>query len=361
MKAAVLRETKKPLVIEDVTINKPGPREVLIRTVAAGVCHSDLHFLEGLYPYPLPAVLGHESAGVVEQVGSEVRSVKPGDHVITCLSAFCGRCEHCITGHLSRCVSPDTKREAGDEPRLIETTGPMNQFLNLSSFAEMMLIHENACVSIRKDMPLDRAALIGCSVVTGYGAVAHTSGVRPGETVAVIGCGGIGLAAINAAAIAGAGRIIAIDMVGSKLNLARHFGATDVVNPKDGDPVKQVQDLTNGGVHHAFEAVGLKQTAEQAFKMLGRGGTANIIGMIPVGVHIELHGAEFLGEKRIQGSVMGSNRFPVDMPRLVDFYMSGKLKLDEMISQRVKLEQVNEALQELKTGNLARSVIMFDT
>lgn len=360
MKAAVLRETKKPLVIENVTINKPGPREVLIRTVAAGVCHSDLHFLEGLYPYPLPAVLGHESAGVVEQVGSEVRSVKPGDHVITCLSAFCGRCEHCITGHLSRCVSPDTKREAGDEPRLIETTGPMNQFLNLSSFAEMMLIHENACVSIRKDMPLDRAALIGCSVVTGYGAVAHTSGVRPGETVAVIGCGGIGLAAINAAAIAGAGRIIAIDMVGSKLNLAKHFGATDVVNPQDGDPVKQVQDLTNGGVHHAFEAVGLKQTAEQSFKMLARGGTANIIGMIPVGVHIELHGAEFLGEKRIQGSVMGSNRFPVDMPRLVDFYMAGKLKLDEMISQRVKLEQVNEALQELKTGNLARSVIMFD-
>ncbi len=360
MKAAVLRETKKPLVIEEVQINKPGPREVLIRTMAAGVCHSDLHFLEGLYPYPLPAVLGHESAGIVEQVGSEVRSVKPGDHVITCLSAFCGRCEHCITGHLSRCVSPDTKREAGDEPRLIETTGPMNQFLNLSSFAEMMLIHENACVSIRKDMPFDVAALIGCSVVTGYGAVAHTSGVRPGETVAVIGCGGIGLAAINAAAIAGAGRIIAIDMVGSKLNLARHFGATDVVNPKDGDPVKQVQELTKGGVHHAFEAVGLKQTAEQSFKMLARGGTANIIGMIPVGVHIELHGAEFLGEKRIQGSVMGSNRFPVDMPRLVDFYMAGKLKLDEMISQRVKLEQVNDALQELKSGNLARSVIMFD-
>ena len=360
MKAAVLRETKKPLVIENVQINKPGPREVLIRTVAAGVCHSDLHFAEGLYPYPLPAVIGHESAGIVEQVGSEVRSVKPGDHVITCLSAFCGRCEHCITGHLSLCVSPDTKREAGDEPRLIVTEGPMNQYLNLSSFAEMMLIHENACVSIRKDMPLDLAALIGCSVITGYGAVTNTSHVRPGETVAVIGCGGIGLAAINAAAIAGAGRIIAIDMVGSKLNLAKHFGATDVVNPKDGDPVAQVVELTKGGVHHSFEAVGLKQTAEQSFKMLARGGTANIIGMIPVGVHIELHGAEFLGEKRIQGSVMGSNRFPVDMPRLVDFYMSGKLKLDEMISRRVKLEDVNDALQELKTGELARSVIMFD-
>lgn len=360
MKAAVLRETKKPLVIEDVQINKPGPHEVLIRTAAAGVCHSDLHFLDGSYPYPLPAVLGHESAGIVEQVGSEVHTVKPGDHVITCLSAFCGHCEHCLTGHMSRCVSPETKRQAGEEPRLSKDAGPMNQFLNLSSFAEYMLIHEHACVAIRKDMPLDRAALIGCSVTTGVGAVIHTSNVRPGETVAVIGCGGVGLAAINGAAIAGAGRIIAIDMQGSKLNLAKQFGATDVINAKDGDPVKQVMDMTNGGVHHAFEAIGMKQTAEQAFKMLARGGTANIIGMIPIGVNIELHGADFLGEKKIQGSLMGSNRFPIDMPRLVDFYMSGKLKLDDMISRRLKLTEINEAFDELKRGELARSVIVFD-
>ena len=363
MKAAVLREVKTPLTIEDVQINKPGPREVLIRTVAAGICHSDLHFVDGLYPYPLPAVLGHESAGVVEQVGSEVRTVKVGDHVITCLSAFCGHCEHCLTGYMSRCVSPETKRQKGDAPRLsitsAGTAGGMNQFLNLSSFAEQMLIHEHACVKIRKDMPLDRAALIGCSVMTGVGAVIHTSNVRPGETVAVIGCGGVGLACINGAAIAGAGRIIAVDMQGSKLNLAKEFGATDVINPKDGDAVKQVMDLTNGGVHHSFEAIGLKATAEQAFKMLGRGGTANIIGMIPVGVNIELHGADFLGEKRIQGSLMGSNRFPVDMPRLVDFYMSGKLKLDQMISRRIKLAEVNEGFAELKRGELARSVIMF--
>ncbi|MBO6903875.1 MAG: Zn-dependent alcohol dehydrogenase [Parvibaculum sp.] len=361
MKAAVLREVGKPLAIEDVQINKPGPHEVLIRTVAAGVCQSDLHFVEGSYPYPLPAVLGHESAGIVEQVGSEVRTVKPGDHVITCLSAFCGHCEHCLTGHLSRCVSPETKREASEEPRLGNAPGAMNQFLNLSSFAEQMLIHEHACVAIRKDMPLDRAALIGCSVTTGVGAVIHTSNVRPGETVAVVGAGGVGLACINGAAIAGAGRIIAIDMQGSKLNLAKEFGATDVVNPKDGDPVQQVMELTNGlGVHHSFEAIGLKATTEQAFKMLGRGGTANVIGMIPVGVHIELHGVDFLAEKRIQGSTMGSNRFPIDMPRFVDFYMNGKLKLDEMISRRIKLEQVNEAFDELKRGELARSVIMFD-
>jgi S-(hydroxymethyl)glutathione dehydrogenase/alcohol dehydrogenase len=360
MKAAVLREIGKPLEIENIEINKPKSHEVLIRTAAAGVCHSDLHFVDGLYRYPMPVVLGHESAGVVEAVGSEVHSVKPGDHVITCLSAFCGRCEHCLTGHLSRCTSPETKRQASDEPRLAKDGTGVYQFLNLSSFAEQMLIHENACVKIRDDMPLDRAALIGCSVTTGTGAVFHTSNVRPGETVAVIGCGGIGLACINGAAIAGAGRIIAVDTVGSKLNLAKHFGATDVIDAKAGDPVAQVIELTKGGVHHAFEAVGLKQTAEQAFKMLARGGTANIIGMIPLGQNIELHGADFLGEKRIQGSAMGSNRFPIDMPRLVDFYLAGKLKLDDMISRRIKLKEVNEAFDELKRGEIARSVIVFN-
>ncbi|MDR3506808.1 MAG: Zn-dependent alcohol dehydrogenase [Caulobacteraceae bacterium] len=359
MKAAVLRQVRTPLEIEDVQISKPGPHEVLIRTVAAGVCHSDLHFYEGSYPHPLPAVIGHESAGVVEQVGSEVRTVKPGDHVITCLSAFCGHCEHCLTGHMSLCVSSETRRDKSDEPRLAQAPGGMNQFLNLSSFAEQMLIHEHACVAIRKDMPLDRAALIGCSVTTGVGAVVQTSNVRAGETVAVIGCGGVGLAAINGAAIAGAGRIIALAMVPHKLELAKAFGATDVIDAGAGDPVKQVMDLT-GGVHHSFEAIGLKATTEQAFRMLRRGGTCNVIGMIPVGTMIELHGADFLGEKRIQGSLMGSNRFPVDMPRLVDFYMNGKLKLDDLISRRIKLNQINEAFAELKTGALARSVIMFD-
>ena len=360
MKAAVLREVGKPLQIEDVQINKPGPHEVLIRTKAAGLCHSDLHFMEGLYPHPLPAILGHESAGVVEQVGSEVRTVKPGDHVITCLSAYCGHCEHCLTGHMSRCVEPDTKRGEGEEPRLMQNGVAMPQYLNLSSFAEQMLIHEHACVAIRKDMPLDRAALIGCAVMTGVGAVMHTSNVRPGDTVAVIGCGGVGLSAVNGAALAGASRIIAIDMVPSKANLAREFGATDFICAAETDAVGAVLEMTKGGVQHSFEAIGLAKTAEQAFNMLGRGGTANIIGMIPVGQTISLMGAAFLGEKRIQGSLMGSNRFPVDMPRLVDFYMAGKLKLDQMVSQRIKLEQVNEGFADMKRGELARSVIVFD-
>lgn len=359
MKAAVIREVRKPLQIEDVQISKPGAHEVLIRTAAAGLCHSDLHFIEGSYPFPLPAVLGHESAGVVEAVGSEVRTVKPGDHVITCLSAFCGHCEHCLTGHMSRCQSPETKRGADEEPRLTQDSRPLPQFLNLSSFAEQMLVHEHALVAIRKDMPLDRAALIGCSVMTGFGAVSHTANVRAGETVAVIGCGGVGLSIINAAAIVGASRIIAVDMVSSKSNLAMSFGATDFVDASDGDAVAKVLQLTSGGVHHAFEAIGLAKTAEQAFNMVARGGTATVVGMIPPGQTVNLMGAAFLGEKKIQGSIMGSNRFPVDMPRLVDFYLSGKLKLDELISRRIKLEEINEGFDEMKTGQLARSVVIF--
>src|SRR5690606_23151681 len=198
------------------------------------------------------------------------------------------------------------------------------QFMNLSSFAEQMLVHEHALVKIRPDMPLDVAALIGCAVTTGVGAVHNTAKVELGSTVAVIGCGGIGLSCINGAAIAGAARIIAVDRMASKLELARRFGATDVVNPADGDTVKQVRALTDGGVHYSFEAIGLKETTENAFRMLRPGGTATVIGMIPVGTSIELHGPDFLREKKIQGSAMGSNRFRVDMPRYVDFYLAGK-------------------------------------
>ncbi|MGO4761706.1 Zn-dependent alcohol dehydrogenase [Cupriavidus sp. 2KB_3] len=361
MKAAVFHRPGQPLSIEDIAIAKPGPREVLIRTRAVGVCHSDLHFVDGVFPHPAPVVLGHEAAGVVEQVGSEVRTVKPGDHVVTCLSVYCGHCEHCLTGHLSLCESPDTRRAKGDEPRLAYQHKPMPQFANLSAFAEQMLVHEHACVAIRRDMPLDRAALIGCAITTGTGAVVNTAKVAPGETVAVIGCGGIGLAAINGAALAGAGRIIAIDMLDSKLELARQFGATDLIRAKDIDVVAAVRELTGQGVHHAFECIGLKATAEQAFGMLRRGGTATVIGMIKPGTKLEIDPFHLLYERRIQGSMMGSNRFPVDMPRLVDFYMAGKLHLDQMISRRLRLEQINEAFDELRRGELARSVIVFDS
>jgi S-(hydroxymethyl)glutathione dehydrogenase/alcohol dehydrogenase len=360
MKAAVFHKPGSPLTIEQVSIGKPGPREVLVRTVAVGMCHSDLHFVDGLYPFPAPVVLGHEAAGIVEAVGCDVHTVKPGDHVVTCLSAFCGHCAHCVTGRLSLCVSPETKRGPDEAPRLSLAHKPMVQFVNLSAYAEQMLVHENALVAINRDMPLDRAALLGCAVTTGTGAVFNTAKVRPGDTVVVIGCGGIGLSAVNGAALAGASRIIAVDMLDSKLELARTFGATDRVNPKHGDPVQQVLELTRGGVQHAFECIGLKQTAEQAFGMLARGGTATIIGMLKPGTRLDIDPYALLHERRIQGSFMGSNRFPVDLPNLVNFYMQGRLKLDQLISQRIRLEQINEGFDELRRGELARSVIVFD-
>ena len=361
MKAAVLYEVNKPLVIEDISVQKPGPREVLIRTAVAGLCHSDLHFMEGLYPHPLPLVPGHESAGVVEQVGSDVTYVKPGDHVVTCLSVFCGTCDYCSTGRPVLCTDTTVKMLPGQSNRLQwARSEKLHQFLNLSSFAEQMLVHENAIVKIRKDMPLELAALIGCGVITGYGAVVNTANVKAGETVAVIGCGGVGMAGINGAAIAGAGRIIAIDTNPAKLQLAAKLGATDLVDPNNGDVVQQVKDLTGGGVQHAFEMLGLKVTAEQAFAMLAPGGTATIVGMVPFGQKIELHGFDLLRERRLQGSNMGSNHFRVDMPRLIEFYLNGKLHLNDWISAKLKLSEINEGFANMKAGKTVRSIVVFD-
>ena len=334
MKAAVLHEVNKPLVIENVSVNKPGPREVLIRTAYAGLCHSDLHFIEGLYPHPLPVVLGHESAGIVDQVGSEVTYVKKGDHVITCLSVFCGTCENCTTGRPVICTNTDVKLPPGAARRLSLDGKPVHTFTNLSSYAEMMLVHENAVVKIREDFPLDRAALIGC--------------------------GGVGMAAINGAAIAGAGRIFAVDTNPVKLQLATKLGATDLINPNDGDPVQRIKDLTKGGVHHAIECLGTKITAEQSFQMLAMGGTATIVGMVPFGQKIELHGFDFLRERKIQGSSMGSNRFRVDMPRLIEFYNQRKLHLDDWISDRIQLSEINQGFANMKAGKVVRSVIQFN-
>ena len=360
MRAAVLREVNAPLTIEDVDISEPAAREVLIRSVAAGICHSDLHFQQGSFPHELPTVLGHEAAGVVERVGTDVTYVRPGDHVITCLSAFCGQCEHCLTGHLVRCSASTLERDKSQEPRLIQGIHKMHQFLNVSAFAEYMLVHEHALVKIRPDMPLDRAALIGCAVTTGVGAVVHTAAVEFGSSVAVIGCGGVGLSCINGAALVGAGQIIAIDIVESKLQLAKKFGATDTINASNTDPVDAVLDLTTDGVDYSFEAIGLKSTSEQAWSMLRPGGCATVIGLIPEGTMISIHGIDLMQEKKLQGSLVGSNRFRVDMPRLVEFYLSGKLNLDDLISGHVKLEHINDSFAQLRSGEVTRNVVMFE-
>ena len=359
MKAAVLFEAKTPLQIEEVSVAKPGLREVLIRTAAVGVCRSDLHFVDGAYPHAMPTVPGHEAAGVVEAVGDDVSTVKVGDHVVTCLSVFCGHCEQCVTGHMALCVDKSTRRAKDAAPRLSLNGQPVHQMLNLSAYAEQMLVHEHACVAIDRDMPLDRAALIGCAVTTGAGAVFNTTDVTPGETVCVVGCGGIGLAAVNAAKIAGAGKIIALDPVAEKRAVAEKLGATHTIDALSETAADEVIEISRGGVHHAIEAVGRPQSAATAVKVLRRGGTATILGMMPLTEKVGLSAMDLLSGKKLQGGLMGSNRFPVDIPRLVDFYLRGLLDLDTIIGERLPLERINHAFDELRKGDATRSVVVF--
>ena len=358
MKAAVLHEAPGELRIDDVDVDDPGPREVRIRTAAAGLCHTDLHVMEGLLATRLPVVLGHEAAGVVEAVGDEVTSVAPGDHVITCCSVFCGQCEECLAGRTYLCTGLRATRRMSGTPRLGLRGERVLPFSELGAFAEVMLVHENAAVAVSTDIPLDRAALVGCAVVTGVGSVVTTARVQPGARVAVIGCGGVGLNSVQGARLAGAARIIAVDVQPGKLELARTFGATDTVDATDVDPVLAVRELTGGGADHAFEAIGLKTTIEQAVAMLRRGGTATVMGVLPAGTSVELDGTDLFG-KRVQGSVMGSNQFKIDMPRYVDLYLQGRLLLDELVSNQIRLDEVNEGFATLKEGTVARSVIVF--
>jgi S-(hydroxymethyl)glutathione dehydrogenase / alcohol dehydrogenase len=264
-----------------------------------------------------------------------------------------------VSGRLALCTSGNTRRQPEDAPRITRPDGStVNQMLNLSAFAEQMLIHENACVRIDPEMPLDRAAILGCAVTTGAGTIFNTCKVTPGETVAVIGCGGVGLATINAAKIAGAGRIIAVDPMPEKRALAMKLGATDAIDANDGSAAT-ILEMTKGGVDHAIEAVGRSASASTAVGSLKRGGTATILGMMPLSERVSLGAFDLLSGKKLQGALMGGNRFPVDIPRLVDFYMRGMLDLDTIVSETIPLEKINEGFEQMKKGDAARSVIVF--
>lgn len=360
MKAAVLERIGDPLVIRDISIAAPGPQEVLLRTAAVGLCHSDLHFMQGMRPFPLPAVLGHEVSGIVEAVGEGVRDLRPGDHVVGALAVFCGTCKQCLGGRFALCQDTDVKQPPGKAQRLSHAGASVSQIFNLSGFAEQMLVHRNALVKIRDDMPLDLAALLGCAVITGTGAVFRTAQVRAGGSVAVVGCGGVGLAAVNGAAIAGAGRIVAVDTSAKKLEMARIFGATDVVDASDGDAAAKVLELTGGGVEYSFECIGNPTTVEQSFRMLQPGGIATIVGLFKPGVKAAIEGSDFFLEKQIKGSALGSARIREDIPKLVELYMQGRLNLKDLVSQRIALEGINEGFAAMIQGDLARSVIVFD-
>ena len=310
MKAAIMHGVHQPLTIEQVEIDEPGDREILVRTSASGVCHSDLHYLEDLMPMRTPAILGHEAAGVVEAVGSKVTYVQPGDHVIACGSAFCGECQECLTGHPNRCV--DKPFRTFDDPPRITLNGERvhNSVSNIASFAEWMLLSERGVVKVRDDMPLDVASLVGCGVITGVGAVLNAAQVKPGSTVAVFGVGGVGLSAVQGAYLSGARQVIAVDLLEAKLGMAREFGATHGVNASEEDPVEAVRRLSGGGVDYSFEAIGNANVALQCVQSLGLGGTATIIGVIPASETIALGGRALAGEKSIQGNHDGLEQVP---------------------------------------------------
>lgn len=361
MKAAVLNERNAPLEIEEVQIDKPGPREVLIRTAASGVCHSDLHLI-GLWSSKYgPIVPGHEPAGIVEAVGDDVTYAKPGDRVIACLSVFCGICEFCTGGQSHLCGGAMFDRGRKEAPRLSRDGTPVSQMSQISSFAEQMLVPENALVHVPEEMPLDGAALIGCGVTTGLGAALYRARVEAGSTCVVVGCGGVGLSIIQGCRIAGATRIIAVDTSDAKLELAKDVGATDGVNGKSSDAVGEVKELTHGGVDYGFEAVGHPATARQTFDMVRKGGTAVMVGVMQPKDEFILTGQDLvMNEKAILGSTMGSMNFRVSMPRFIDLYLGGQLKLDEIISKRCALDEVNVCLDQMREGVGARSVIVFD-
>lgn len=306
-------------------------------------------------------VMGHEAAGVVEAVGEDVTEVKPGDHVVACLSGFCGTCSQCLGGHPNLCGARYVSRRRGAAPRLSLNGDPLIQFADVGSFAELMLLHENSLVKIDPEIPLDRAALVGCGVLTGVGAALRTAGLEAGQSVAVFGCGGVGLSVVQGARIGGAGRIIAVDRFASKLEMARNLGATDTLDSSEGETVARLREMTGGrGVDHAFEAVGLPQLVRECVESLSVRGTATIVGVPPAGAMLEFPFSAIHPECKVQTSRMGSNRFRIDIPQYLDFYRQGRLKLDEMVSRHGRLDDVNEAFRAMKAGEVARSVLLFD-
>jgi len=360
VKAAVLNAYNGIFDIEEVEIAAPIGQEVLVEVKAAGLCHSDLHLAENDFGTRLPAVFGHELAGIVKAIGPDVREMAIGDHVVGSVVGFCGHCEACLDGHTYRCLHPEEmRRGAGQGERLTRNGQPVTPFFGVSAFAEFTLVHEHQLARVPKALPFKQAAVLGCGCVTGAGAVINTARVKPGETVAVFGVGGIGLNVISGARLVGASRIIAIEAQPAKEALARKMGATDFINPSDGDVVDLVRKLTDGGVHHAFEAIGLKITAEQAIKIARKGGAAYLIGVHKPGDEIGVDVMTDLIRRQVtlRGVYMGSSNIKHDIPMYANLYLQGRFNLDDLVSKEINLSEINEAYVEVKNGAIARTVI----
>lgn len=360
IKAAVLYKHNTPLSVEEIELDAPMAGEVLVKIAGSGVCHSDWRDIKGewkdMWVTP-PVVLGHEGAGIVEGVGPGVSSVKPGDHAVLSFVPNCGTCYYCVIGSPHLCDNP---WEYVGGSRLHKDSQMINHYAGVSSFAEYAVVPEAGVIAIPSDVPLDKAALVGCCVTTGVGAAINTAKVAPGSTVAVFGTGGVGLNVVQGALLAGAETIIAVDIRDNKLGYAKQFGATHTVNSTKEDPVKAIKEITQGkGTDYSFEAIGNPETIVQALSSVRKGGTAIIVGQAPYDAMINFPARLLFEEARLVGCLYGSARMRVDMPHIIDLYMQGKLKVDELVTRTYTLDEINAAFQALDKGEVARSVITF--
>ena len=364
MKAAVLRRAGEPLAIEDLVQEEPKRGEVRVRMMSAGLCASDHHIMEGMIEYPLPLVLGHEGSGIVEDVGDDVTMVDVGDPVILSFAPSCGRCGSCRSGNGNLC---DTHRETSSlqfdgTNRLRDSDGTgVYQMQKLGVFAESQVVPEQACFKIETPMPWESAALVGCAVTTGVGGALNAPGIGAGDTVAVFGCGGVGLNVIQGARLLNASRIIAVDVIGHKLEFAYKFGATDVVNARETDPVEAIQDMTDGGVDYAFDSFGNPNVIAQALGSIRKAGTAVLIGLPALGDEAPVDMVDMVrNQKRLVGSFYGSAPPHETFRLLLDFYNRGKIDVDSVVTRRYGLDQINEGFDALARGEDGRGVIVFD-
>jgi S-(hydroxymethyl)glutathione dehydrogenase / alcohol dehydrogenase len=351
----VLEELGKPPSVEKIQLEGPGPNEVLIHIAASGVCHTDLGYLH--YARACPVVLGHEGAGVVEMVGERVDRIQPGDHVVVNWQPKCGSCRWCRAGRQDLCE--DIK--GTEAPRAFWRGNPIHVMLNAGTFSTYIVVPANGAVVIRKDMPLEKAAMLGCAVATGVGAVLHTADVQLGEDVIVIGSGGVGLNVIQGARLVNAGKIIAIDIDEERLSLAKRLGATHTINARKGNIIEYIQDLTNGrGVEHVFEAVGSTSLMQQGLEMLARGGKLTFIGAADRIAKMEFFPRRFMSQQQsIVGCIYGNIRPHIDLPLFADWYMDGRLKLDELHTSTISLEEVPEMFTRETPTQGIRTIIRF--